>query len=169
MTVAEFHRPIDVGRSGGRVIELDAGEAERAALARRFGLIGIEELRATLTLDRENAIVSARGNLAATIVQSCAISGEDFKKIIAEPLAFRFVPSGPEPNEEIVIEPEGSDEIEYAGTTLDLGEAVAQSLALAINPFAAGPNADDARRKAGLSSPEANNPFAVIASMHKRG
>ena len=39
------------------------------------------------------------------------------------------------------------DEIGYSGTIFDIGEAVAQSLALAIDPFATGPQAEAARHR----------------------
>jgi hypothetical protein len=46
-----------------------------------------------------------------------------------------------------------------------IGEAVAQSLALAINPFATGPGADDARRRAGIIAEGSNGPFAALGSL----
>ena len=55
------------------------------------------------------------------------------------------------PEEEITLDSPILDEIEYAGPTFDLGEAVAQSLALAIDPFAAGPEAEAARAQHGIS------------------
>jgi len=57
------------------------------------------------------------------------------------------------------------DEIEYTGTHIDLGEAVAQSLALAIDPFLTGPNADAARKSAGIGTPEDNGAFAALKGL----
>ena len=56
---------------------------------------------------------------------------------------------------EIELEAEDLDEIEYAGEKFDLGEAIAQSLALAIDPYAEGPNAEEARKKAGIELDDA--------------
>jgi hypothetical protein len=56
---------------------LIANEAERKALARRFALVAVDRLEATLTLTREGEVVTATGRLRADFVQSCAISGED--------------------------------------------------------------------------------------------
>ena len=67
---------------------------------------------------------------------------------IDEPLAFRFVPQAEHnPDEELEIAIDDCDDIEFSGTMIDPGEAVAQSLALAIDPFAEGPGAEEARRR----------------------
>ena len=57
------------------------------------------------------------------------------------------------------------DEITYSGDRFDVGEAVAQSLALAIDPFATGPEADRIRTEVGLEEPEKENPFAALKGL----
>ncbi len=170
MMESEFSRMIDIRQAAGLSVELCANEAERAALARRFALVAITRLEAELVLERDGQTVEARGILAADIVQSCAVSGEDLPVSIREPLFFRFVPESDAhvPDEEVELDAEACDEIEYAGTGFDLGEAVAQSLALAIDPFAVGPDAQEARRKAGLIGEEAAGPFAALAKLTKK-
>lgn len=167
MTTPEFSRPIDVRQAEGKHVTLVANEAERAALSRRFDLVRIDRLEAEITLDRQGTTVNANGALSADIVQSCAVSAEDLPVAIREDLAFRFVPAatGHQPDEEVELEAEDCDEIEYAGTTFDIGEAVAQSLALAIDPFAVGPNAEEARRKAGLLGESDAGPFAALKAL----
>lgn len=167
MIASEFPRPFDVRQAGGRTIDLAASDAERSALARRFGLVRIERLEAQIRLSREGAVIDAEGDLVADIVQSCAVSGEDLPVAIREPIAFRFVPAAKrtEPDEEIELEAEDLDEIEYEGHSFDLGEAVAQSLALAVDPFATGPKAEEARRKAGLGGEDDGGPFAALAAL----
>ena len=60
------------------------------------------------------------------------------------------------------------DEIFYEGDSFDLGEAVAQSLALAIDPFACGPDADRVRQEKGLSADDQpSGPFAALAALKK--
>lgn len=150
------------------VVEADAGE--RAALADRFGLPGIDTLRALVELDARGTRIRARGTLRASIRQTCAISGEDFPANIEEDIDLSFVPEGtldPAVDEdaeiEIELEAEDFDEIEYAGETFDLGEAVAQTLGLAIDPYAEGPEADEARRKAGIvAEGEQEGPLAEM-------
>ena len=69
---------------------------------------------------------------------------------------------------EIELGADDLDEIEYSGTQFDLGEAVAQSLALAIDPFAVGPGAEEARQRAGIVGEEASGPFAALAALKKK-
>jgi len=167
MSTPEFSRPVDIRQADGRVLALSANDGERAALAARFGLMRIDRLDAEMKLGREGEAVTATGSLSADIVQSCAISAEDLPVAINEPLAFRFVPARGDhaPDEEIELDAEDCDEIEYSGTAFDLGEAVAQSLALAIDPFATGPQAEEARRNAGLLGEQDAGPFAALKGL----
>ena len=146
---------------------LTANAEECASLAQRFALAGIDRLEAEITLARTADGAEARGHLNAEIIQNCAISGEDFPVTISEPLFFRFVPAaaGNQPDEEIEIAADDCDEIEFEGCMIDPGEAVAQSLALAIDPFATGPGAGEARRRAGIISEGAAGPFAALAAL----
>ena len=172
MTPSEFSRPefsrmIDVRQASGKQVQLEANEAERVALATRFGIVRIDRLEAEVLLDRVGEVVNATGRLEADIVQSCAVSSEDLPVQIREALAFRFVPEAAhtQPDEEVELSPEECDDIEYGGTSFDLGEAVAQSMALAIDPFLTGPGADEARHRAGLLSEGRAGPFAALAAL----
>lgn len=162
MSTSELQRLVKARHLPADPLVIEASEAERAALARRFDLPRILALRAVVELDREASAVRATGTLAARIVQLCAISDEEFETAIDEPLALRFVEEGRiDPalaeDEEIEIELSGGelDEIEFAGESFDLGEAVAQTLGLAIDPYAEGPHADAARKQAGITSDDA--------------
>ncbi|MEQ8412363.1 MAG: YceD family protein [Erythrobacter sp.] len=156
------------------VIEADA--AEREALAHRFGLGGIDSLRAEVTLDQKAQAIRACGVLHAAVQQVCAISNENFPVTISEPFDLRFVPETvrPEPADEeealeIELERDDLDEIEYAGEIFDLGEAVAQTLGLAIDPYAEGPGAETARQAAGLADEDApRGPLAEALSALKK-
>jgi uncharacterized metal-binding protein YceD (DUF177 family) len=163
----EFSRVVHLRHVDARPHRLEANEAERAALAKRFGLVSIGRLEAEVELARNGEAVDADGTLAADIVQSCAVSGEDLPVAIREPLAFRFVPDEPAATNEEEIELESSelDEIPYSGGAFDLGEAVAQSLALAIDPYAIGPNAEAARKEAGLLDENDAGPFAALKGL----
>jgi uncharacterized metal-binding protein YceD (DUF177 family) len=148
-------------------IKLVADEGERRALAARFGLVGIHRLEAVVSLQTDGDAVVADGTLSADIVQTCAVSGDDLPVTISEPLALRFVPESIVENEELELAEEELDEIPYSGTSFDLGEAIAQSLALAIDPFATGPDADRVRKEKGLSDEAAGGPFAALAALKK--
>ncbi|MEO6092518.1 MAG: DUF177 domain-containing protein [Novosphingobium sp.] len=167
-TAPEFSRLVDPRHADGRRVVLEPTDRERAALARRFGLVAIERLAAEALLTGRGAVIEVQGTLRADIVQSCAVSAEDLAVAIEEPLTFRFVPARADhpPDEEIELDAEACDEIEYAGTSFDLGEAIAQSLGLAIDPFAIGPAAEEARR-AGWLGESGEGPFAVLAKLRK--
>lgn len=166
---SEFPRPIDPRKLDAKPLRLEASETERAALAKRFALVSIGSLIAEVSLEPDGATVAASGRLRADIVQSCAVSGDDLPVSIIEDLGIRFVPERPPaaPDEEIELSEGELDEIEYHGTRFDLGEAVAQTLGLAIDPFAEGPGADDARQSGLISTGEIGGPFAALAALKK--
>ncbi len=136
-------------------VVIEATEAERAALAARFGLGAVASLRAEVDLEQKPSAIRATGRLRAAIRQPCAVSGEDFPVTIDEPVDLRFVeqhqrPMPSEEDAEIELEADDCDEIFFEGDMFDLGEAVAQTLGLAIDPYAEGPNADAFRAAAGI-------------------
>lgn len=144
---------------------IDASASERVALAERFGVSAIHSLRAECELTADGDAVEAHGTLWASVVQPCAVSGDDFAVAIEEPLHLRFVPQARvvDPEEEAELPVDEPDEIEFSGDHFDLGEAVAQSLGLAIDPYAEGPDAEDARREAGIAEDgKAEGPLAEL-------
>ena len=167
MNQPEFSRPVDERQVTPKPITIEATTEERQALARRFGLVAIEQLQATVAIERIGEALTARGRLSASIVQSCAVSGEDLPVRIDEPLALRFVPATHPQGEEIELDAGDLDEIPFEGHVFDLGEEVAQSLALAIDPYATGPEAERVRREAGLGDEAASGPFAALAALKK--
>ena len=170
----ELSRPIKVKGLPGDALVIEATAGERAALARRFGLPGIDSLRAEIDLEQRGKAIRATGTLKAAIRQACAISGEDFPANIDEPIDLRFVDetgvTAPDDEEiEIELEADDCDEIEYSGDMFDLGEAVAQSLGLSIDPYAEGPNADAARKAAGIvQEGEQEGPLAALLAGLKK-
>ncbi|MFC4256641.1 DUF177 domain-containing protein [Altererythrobacter xixiisoli] len=170
MNTPEFSRIIDRRQIIDRPVELEANEQERAMLAGRFGLVGIDRLQGAIHLITEGDVVRAEGRLQAAFVQSCAVSGEDLPRQVDEKIALRFVPAtetAAVPDEEIELEEGDCDEIPYSGHHFDLGEALAQSLALAIDPYATGPDADRARKAAGIMDEAAAGPFAALAALRR--
>lgn len=160
---------VDLRQITAAPLHLVADETERRRLAGRFGVTAIKSLEADVSLETDGAMVAAIGGLKAKIVQACAVSGEDFPVAIEERLRLRFLPAVSHAEEEDVEFADDWDEIEYQGSTFDLGEAVAQSLALAIDPFAEGPNAETFRKEAGLGESVATGPFAALAALRKDG
>ncbi len=171
MSESELVRMIKVRQLPGEAVVVEANEAELTALAVRFDLPKVDELRAELSLEKDGTAVLANGPMHARFVQTCAVSGEEFPVEVSEHLALKFVDAETtraalaSDSEELEIELDADDldEIEYSGDAFDLGEAVAQSLGLAIDPYAEGPNADAARKDAGITQEgEQNGPLAEM-------
>ena len=173
MSAPEFSRPVSLRQIDARPVTIEADEHERAALAQRFDIAGIERLVATLDLARDGAKVRISGTMDATIGQFCSVSGEEFRHSLEEDVALVFVPaaghSGDGEEIEIELEREDLDEVEYEGDSVDVGEAVAQTLALSIDPYAEGPDADAARERAGITGDDApSGPLAeALAALKK--
>lgn len=165
----ELTRTIKARLLPASAVLIEADERERTALAQRFGVLSIEALDARIELDQCSKGVRAKGVLQARLTQACAVSGEPFGVRINEPVILRFIESGsvvltPSDEDEIDFDltADDCDEIEYDGDSFDVGEAVAQTLGLAINPYAEGPAAATARRQAGiLAEGEQDGPLAA--------
>lgn len=166
--MSEFSRIVDATRLPLDEQVLTATPEECAALAQRFGLVAVHSLAARVTLASDGPAVNANGTLSADVVQSCAVSGEDLPVQIAEALSLRFVPAPDERAAEVELEAEDLDEIEMEDTRFDLGEALAQTLALAIDPYLEGPGAEEFRRKAGILSAGEGGAFSALKDLLKK-
>ena len=153
-----------------RRIEIAAEAAEREALARRFGLVAVEALAAEAELRRSGGTVTASGRLRGKVIQACVATAEPVEAVVDEPFRIDFRPP-PEPRaeEEIELGEEELDVVFYEGGAVDLGEAVAQTLALSLDPYPRSPAAEAALRKAGVKSEEdawaEASPFAALKGL----
>jgi len=165
---SEFSRMADTRAIDEKTVHLSASADECAALARRFAIVAVTRLEADIALVKNGAAVLATGTLSADIIQACAISAEDVAVSICETLNLRFEPAtaAPRSEAEIELDADDLDVIEFSGTAFDLGEAVAQTLALAIDPFLEGPEADRVRREVGLLDEGNAGPFAALAALN---
>jgi uncharacterized metal-binding protein YceD (DUF177 family) len=138
----ELHRPIAVERVGraGLDVTVKADAAESAALARRMDLPAVQSLTCRFRLEQDaSGEMIAHGHLAAHVVQTCIVSLEDFATIVEERFTVRCVPQGEETDD---VDPETPDEITCVDGILDLGEAAAEQLALALDPYPRAPGAE---------------------------
>ena len=133
----EFSRPVALTRLGAEPFrqEIAASEAERVALARRFDLVALDRLTATVELvrrDKDRYVL--RAAFEAEFVQSCVVTLDPVAGAASE--AFTLVYGPPEAEEEISGTVEDDVAFEpLAGAVIDVGEAVAQQVALALPPF----------------------------------
>lgn len=170
----EFSRPIGLHQigDGSRAHALTANEAERAALARRFSLLALDRLEANVTLRPEAAGWRAEGRLVADLAQACVATGEAVPEHVEADFSLRFVREldglPGTPDAEIDLTEEALDDLPVEGERIDLGEAVAQTLALNLTPFPRSAGADDALRAAGVLSEDEAGPFAALASLKEK-
>ena len=172
MTAPEFSRPIRVDTLGAapRPLAVAAEEGERIALARRFGLVAIERLVADLLLSRDGVEVAVEGRLSAKVTQACIATGAPLAAAIEAPFRLLFRPH-PESgaDEEIELSESELDVTFYDAASIDVGEAVAETLALSLDPYPRAPGAEEAALKAvGVKSEAEAGPFGALAGLRDR-
>jgi uncharacterized metal-binding protein YceD (DUF177 family) len=157
---------LDQIRDGER-LDLVADEAERAAVAKRLRLGRIDRFDAHAALSRDGPRIRAQGRLVAAVEQSCVITGDPVPARLDEPFDILFMPEPDvvRPDEEIELSPEDCDVVFHDGATIDLGGAIADTLALALDPYPRSAGADEALREAGVISEAEASPFAVLARL----
>lgn len=152
---------------------IEANADERAALARRFGFSALDRLEANYSLSRDSGAIRAAGELRALLSQPCIATGEPVAETVHESFAIRFVPEDREaahnPDEELEIDAEDCDTLTYSGNRIDMGDAVAETLALSINPYPRSTDADRYLREAGVLTEERAGPFAALATLKPHG
>jgi uncharacterized metal-binding protein YceD (DUF177 family) len=170
MTDDFAHRlPLNQIRDGER-IDLAADEGERRLVADRLGLRSLDRFDAHAVLDRKGEIVRARGRLKASLCQSCVVTGDPVDAVADEPFDIYFLP---EPatgggDEEVELGQADCDVVFHDGSAIDLGSAIADSLALGLDPYPRSAGADAALKEAGVVSEAEAGPFAALAKL-KRG
>lgn len=148
-----------------RHVSIAADPAERAALAKRFGLVSVDRLAAELDIRREAAGIAVRGRVTADVVQACSITGDPLPATVDEPVALRFVEGSHGGEDEIELGSDALDTVEIEGGGIDLGEAAAETMALALDPFPRGPGAEAALKEAGVVSEEEAGPFGALKGL----
>ncbi len=157
---------IDMIRDGQR-IDLVADDAERDEIAGRLGLGRLDRLEAHAMLSRKSDCVHAEGRLLASLDQACVVTGEPVAAHVDEAFDVKFVPAPADsaPDEELELAADDCDIVFHDGATIDLGGAVADSLALALDPYPRSAAAEAASREAGVISEAKASPFAVLAKL----
>lgn len=161
----EFSRPerVDTIGEGERIVAIAADAAERAALATRFDLVAIDRLDARLGVTRTASGIVVTGTVSASVTQACSVTDDAIAVEIDEPVALRFV-AALEVGEEVELDEGALDTVEIADGVIDLGEAAAETMALALDPFPRGPGAAAALRAAGVIGEDEVKPYNALAA-----
>ena len=137
----ELHRPVALDRIGphGFDIVIDAAADELPAIAERLRIVGLASLRGAFALRRIGATtIEAEGDLRAELTETCVVTLDPFDHGMHESFTVHFVPAGTEDDDP---DPEAIDQIPSSGSTVDLGEALVEQLALVLDPYPRRPGA----------------------------
>jgi uncharacterized metal-binding protein YceD (DUF177 family) len=156
----------------GLVFDVAADADEREGLRRRFDLLALDRLvaRGEVSRTAKDAYL-LRGMLAATVAQTCVISLEPVAGEIEQP--FEIVLRRPEEDaSDVVLDPEAPDAVPLLGDEVDLGELLAEELALALDPYPHAPDAHAQLPPLGpavvLDGPEqSERPFAALGGLRE--
>lgn len=149
---------------GSSTIRLSADPTALGALAARFDLATLENLDAELAVSRDPKGILAEGRIRSTLSQHCIATGEPVRTVLDDPVKIRFVPE-PVDRVEIELEADDCDSMFYEGQSIDLGEAVAQSLGLALDPYPRSPGAAEELKAAGVKAEEDIVPTGALAGL----
>lgn len=177
----EFARPVTVGRilAGETVHDVVATEHERQALGERLGVLGIDSLSARLRLsaERDDEAVRVSGSLSADVIQSCVITLEPVHAHVEATFERAFVASVPRSTAgEAVLANEADEPPDpLIDDALDLGEIVAEELAIQLDPFPRasgaefrGYSSEGRGASAAVEHPPANKPFSRLRELLER-
>jgi uncharacterized metal-binding protein YceD (DUF177 family) len=132
----EFSRRVELARLGAHeaVYPIAAKPNEREALARRFDLLSLDRLDAEVRLNRLAAgLVRVDGRFAADVVQACVVSLEPVASRLDQEFTALYGPGNDADDVTVDLESELIEPFE--GDGIDIGEAVAQQLALSLEPY----------------------------------
>ena len=152
----------------GTTINLSVPAETRAALAKRFDLLALDHFNASLLVswrDRKGA-VSVTGSLDAEVVQTCVVTLEPVRQTVNETLDLVY--SLEQDAGDTTIDPYGAEPLE--GDELDVGEIVAEELALALDPY---PRSLDLSELSSAlrveeDTPRREGPFDILASLKRQ-
>ena len=159
---------LDQIRDGDRV-DLVADDADRREIAERLLLLSLDRLEAHAVLSREGPRVDVKGRIKAALAQACVATGDPVPAHIDEAFELRFVPEPKgDADEEIELGADDLDTIFHDGSAIELGAAIADTLALSLDPYPRSAGADAALKEAGVLTEEEASPFAALSALKEK-
>ena len=159
----EFSRPIrvvDLDRAP-RVLKGEADEAERKALAARFGLTALDALSYELELRPwRDGGWRVKGVVRGDAVQACVVTLAPVPEHVEDRFERGWLPARAMPGRdarpasetELYIDPELDDSPDLLGDSVDLGEAAAEAFGLALDPYPRAPGAEEGEEAASFTA-----------------
>jgi hypothetical protein len=170
-----FSRLASVARALDGVIHLRvvAEADELASLATRFGLVSLDRLEADATVAAAEPAGSIRliARWSADVVQSCVVTlepvasrlADTFEQVFAPPAVLEMLAG-----DRTLIDVEAADPPEpLFGDSIDVGEALAEQVALSLDPYPRAPGAElpAAYAAGGEERGRREGPFAKLRDM----
>lgn len=162
----------------GLDIDIRATPAECAALARLNGLPAVHSFEAALRARRwRGEGLEVKGEIRASLRQSCVATLEEFDCEIVEPVEAHFAPppdetphsrrrNEPPPAVEIALDEDAPDPL--IGGSVDLGAVASEFFTLALDPYPRKPGAQFVEPSPAQGD-EAASPFAALSVLKPRG
>lgn len=159
----EFSRPLAVDRvpRGGSYEKIAAEASECTALAKRFDIPAVLSLSSELhATPWRGGGLKLEGTLKAEVEQISVVSLEPFQQTVELPVLRYFIAA----NAEVEGDNAEIDPIEEGH--VDLGEVVAETLALGLDPYPRKPGeAFSATTETTEIRPDTPSPFAVLGKL----
>jgi uncharacterized metal-binding protein YceD (DUF177 family) len=177
----EFSIPLsldDVPPSGTEM-RFEANAEQRAALAKRFDIIELKSLRGTAKVKPWRRVgLALEAHFTAELVQACVVTLEPVPEKLDENFRLHFLPEEmiggeitPGSEREIVIDVESEEPPEALDNgSIDVGEAVAEQLSLAMDPYPkkVGVVFEPPVADMGEAAAKPANPFAALEKLKKK-
>ncbi len=166
----ELSRPYALDRlpPDGATFSITASAHERQGLARRFDLVALDALEAEGIVRPlpERNLIEVEGRLRASLAQHCVVTLDPVPEAIDTEF-LRVFARGGETEEEIEIDPEAEQPEPLEGPELDVGEIVAEELAMALDPHPRAPGADAVLAEANTGAEDQAGVFAPLAALRR--
>ena len=167
--------PVESLTDGEPVIDIEADADERAALARRFGLLALDSLTAKVGLTSvDGGLVRVHGTLAAKVTQACVVTLEPVMTRVEGSFERLYGAGAPEEAGGPITDADAEESPEpFTHGAVDVGEAVAEQLALELDPFPRAPGAafdgfSNGSKSVGDDDTGDAGPFAVLARLKEK-
>ncbi len=152
-----------------RYEKIEATPEECEALAKRFDLRKISGLKARLNIRRipGGDIVRLEGAFEADIIQACVVSLQDVPAHIQGSFETFFTEDASKAADETTFDPESAEDLPELAVNgqIDLGEIVAQYLALDIDIYPRAPGVNLSAQASGVGTERKSNPFQILEGL----
>lgn len=158
--------PVKTLPVGGRTVTLDATMEECAVLARDFALIDCGRLSATFQISPAGGpLISVRGRISADVTQECSVTLKPVANTVNAEFVEIFTLDPEKTAREVEIDVNDTDPPEpIIGDEIDLGALASEHLALNLDPYPRGPDAQflDTVSEANGVGNTVSGPFAAL-------